>query len=135
MYIRYVSILCIHSYILLIELGQRVTAPSLICQGSDVTLSCVILRNGQAVDIQWRRNGMIIDFDDANYDIVINATLNAITGLVIMDIPLDDNNTEYSCSDAGGNINSAVTLNVTGTVIRYACHYICISGYYTLISC
>ena len=116
MYIRYVCILCINSYILPIELG-RVTAPSLICQGSDVTLSCVVLRNGQAVDVQWRRNGVIIDVDSANYDIVINATLNAITGLVIIDIPLDDNNTEYSCSDAGGNINSAVTLNVTGTVI------------------
>ena len=133
--IRYVCILYIHSYILPIELGQRATAPSLICQGSDVTLSCLILRNGRPVDIQWKKNEMIIDIDSANYDIVINATLNAITGLVIIDIPLDDNNAEYSCNVAGGNINSAVTLNVTGTVILYACHYICISGYCNLISC
>ena len=89
-----------------------------------MTISCVILRNGQAVDVQWKRNGVTIALDDSNYEIVLNTTLNANTDLVIMDIPLDDNNTEYSCSDTGNNINSAVTLNVTGTVIHYACHYI-----------
>ena len=82
-----------------------------------MTLSCVILRNGQAVGPQWTRNGETIALDDPNYEIVLNTTLNANTNLVIMDIPLDDHNTEYSCSDTGGNINSAVTLNVTGTVI------------------
>ena len=76
-----------------IELNQSVTAPSVICQGSDVTLQCVILRNGVPVDISWRRNGTLVDPNVlTNHDIVFNNTFNALTDLVITNVTLQDNN-------------------------------------------
>ena len=108
-----------------IDLAQSVTAPSVICQGSDATLQCVVLRNGQPVDARWRRNGMLIDtFTDSSYEFVLNHTLNAITILLILNIRLEDNNVEYSCSDSNNNINSTVILNVTGMLIQSL--FICI---------
>ena len=103
-------------YILHIELNQSVTAPSVLCQGSDVTLQCVILRNGAPVDISWRRNGTIVDTNVlANHNTLFNITFNAVTDLLITDVTLQDNNVQYSCSDNDNNINSSVVLNVTST--------------------
>ena len=113
-----------------IELNQSVTSPSVICQGSDVTLQCVILRNGVPVDIRWRRNGTLVDTNVlTNHDTVFNNTFNALTDLVITNVTLQDNNVQYSCSDITNNIVSSVVLNVTGRVI---CKYTYVLYVYTM---
>jgi len=96
-------------------LSQPATGPSITCQGSNVTLQCVILRNGAPVDLQWRRNGTIVDDDAlANHRIVFNPSYNANTDLVITNVSLEDDNTEYECSTPNTNITSSIMLNVTG---------------------
>ncbi|XP_065915459.1 uncharacterized protein [Dysidea avara] len=96
-------------------LSQPATGPSITCQGSDVTLQCVILRNGVPVDIVWRRNGTIVDNDIlTNHQVVLNSTYNANTDLVITNVGLEDDNTEYQCRVVNSNITSSIVLNVEG---------------------
>ena len=96
-------------------LSQPATGPSITCQGSDVTLQCVILRNGVPVDIVWRRNGTIVDDDIlTNHQVVLNSTYNANTDLVITNVGLEDDNTEYQCRVVNSNITSSIVLNVEG---------------------
>ena len=120
---RTMCIICGLCIILLIELNLSVTVPSVICQGSDVTLRCVILRNGQAVDLDWRRNGTLLDpSTDPNYKIIFNATFNANTDLKIIDVSLSDDNSQYTCSDTSSNSDSTVVLSVTGMfIIMHGC--------------
>ena len=95
-------------------LSQPATGPSITCQGSDVTLHCVILRNGIPVDPHWRRNGIIVDTNVlTDYTFVFNSTTN-VNDLVITNVGLEDDNTEYECTVANSNITSSVVLNVTG---------------------
>jgi len=106
--------LCICSNI---ALDQPATGPSLICQGSDVTLQCVILRNGVPVDLVWRRNGTFVDNNIlTNHHYVFNSTYNANTDLVISNVSLEDDNTEYECTTTTttDNITSSILLDVTG---------------------
>ena len=102
--------------VIIAALSQPATGPSIACQGSDVTLQCVILRNGVAVDPDWRRNGTLVDADVlTNHQIVFNSTFNANTDLVITNIGLEDDNTEYQCTvPNSGFLNSSIVLNVTG---------------------
>ena len=103
------------SCFLMIVLLQPATGPSITCQGSDVTLQCVILRNGVPVDTDWRRNGTIVDDDVlANHHSVFNPTYNANTDLVITNVSLEDDNTEYKCSTPNSDVTSSIVLNVTG---------------------
>jgi len=96
-------------------LSQPATGPSIACQGSDVTLQCVILRNGVPVDLQWRRNGTVIDTNIlTNHQLVFNSTYNAVTDLMITNVSLEDDNTEYSCSTAATDITSSIVLKVAG---------------------
>ena len=110
---------CIHItilylvYFLTLEF-QSITAPNTICQGSNVTIQCVILRNGVALDTIWQRNGVPVIIDDTNYDLLFNDTFNADTDFLIINITSEDDNTEYMCSNAGNNIVGLVVLNVTG---------------------
>jgi len=94
---------------------QPATGPSITCQGSNVTLQCVILRNGVPVDPDWRRNGTLIDTNIlTNHHIVFNSTYNANTDLVITNVSLEDGNTEYECTAENSDVTSSVVLNVTG---------------------
>ena len=95
-------------------LSQPVTGPSITCQGSDVTLQCVILRNGVAVDPDWKRNGTFIDLNDPNHRFVFNSIYNANTDLMITNVGLDDDNSEYECTASNSDITSSIVLNVTG---------------------
>ena len=97
-------------------LSQPVTGPSITCQGSDVTLQCVILRNGVPVDLVWRRNGTFVDTSVlTNHQSVFNFTYNAATDLVITNVGLEDDNTEYECTTTtSSDITSSIVLNVTG---------------------
>ncbi|XP_065914929.1 adhesion G protein-coupled receptor L3-like [Dysidea avara] len=118
---RFTVIITLLSYITVMEcqtftLIQPATGPSITCQGSDVTLQCVILRNGIAVDLNWKRNGTIVDTNAlTNHQLVFNSTTHAFTDLVITNVTLEDDNTEYECIARGSNINSSIVLNVTGT--------------------
>ena len=99
----------------MIALSQPATGPSITCQGSDITLQCVILRNGVAVDPIWRRNGTVVDTNVLTiHQIVFNPTYNANTDLMITNVTLEDDNTEYECTAANSNITSSIVLNVTG---------------------
>ena len=97
-------------------LSQPATGPSIACQGSDVTLQCVILRNGIPVDTIWRRNGTFVDPNVLiNHQSVFNSTYNTATDLVITNVGLEDDNTEYECTTAtASDITSSVVLNTTG---------------------
>ena len=90
------------------------TGPSITCQGSDVTLQCVILRNGVPLDPDWRRNGTLVDTNVlTNHHLVFNSTTN-ICDLVITNVDLEDDNTEYKCTASSSDITSSLVLNVTG---------------------
>ena len=94
---------------------QPATGPSITCQGNDVTLQCVIDRNGVAVDPEWRRNGSLVDSNVlTDHQIEFNSVYNANTDLVITTVGLEDDNTEYECSVQNSNIISSIVLNVTG---------------------
>jgi len=94
---------------------QPATGPSLICQRSNATLQCVILRNGVPVDPYWRRNGTVVDTSVlTNHHYLFNYIYNAFTDLVITNVSLENANTEYECSAAASGITSSIVLNVTG---------------------
>ncbi|XP_065915904.1 uncharacterized protein [Dysidea avara] len=96
-------------------LSQPATGPSITCNGSDVTLQCVILLNGVPVNIIWRRNGTLVDTNVlTNHQYVFNSTYNAFTDLVITNVGLEDDNTEYECTITTNEITSSIVLNVTG---------------------
>ena len=112
-YILYVCIYVLIDFMLFIEF-QSITAPNTICQGSNVTIQCILLRNGVALDTAWQKNGVPVDIDGTNYDLLFNDTFNADTDFVIVNITSADDNTEYMCSNAGNDIVGLVVLNVTG---------------------
>ena len=105
--------------------NQPATGPSSVCEGSDVTLQCVIVfsfNNTTTIrDSVWSRNisGMITTISAQtpipNHRLVFNSTTGAFTDLVITNVTLEDNNTVYVCSSTGATITSSVVLNVTGT--------------------
>ena len=108
--------------------GQEATGPSSVCEGSDVTLQCVIiLTNPDNTTVvqttMWRRNGMRVQLDNgsfiSNHSTIFNSTTGGFTDLVITNVTLKDDNTVYSCSAASSTITSSVVLNVTGNINSY----------------
>ena len=98
-----------------LALNKPASGPVTSCLGSNVTLQCVILRNGVPVDLLWKRNGTIVDTNFfTNLHIVFNSTYNANTDLVITNVGPEDNNTEYNCTIENSDISSSIVLNVTG---------------------
>jgi len=96
-------------------LYQSATGPSITCQGSNVTLQCVVLRNGVAADPDWRRNGTLVDTNILiNHHVVFNSTYNALTDLLVTNVSLEDDNTEYECTVRNSGITSSIVLKVTG---------------------
>ena len=107
--------------------SQPATGPSSVCEGSDVTLQCVIVQtnpdNTTAIqNTLWSRNGMSIQLPDnsfiPNHSTVFNSTTGAFTDLVITNVTLEYDNTVYSCTAASAVITSSVVLNVSGNVHR-----------------
>ena len=96
--------------------SQPATGPSSVCEGSDVTLQCRILFNGNPQNSVWYRNGVAVlvgnDFIP-NHNQILNSTTGAATDLVITDVTLDDN-IVYTCNSTGDSITSSVMLNVLG---------------------
>ena len=118
---------------------QNATGPSSVCEGSDVTLQCVIIftSSGGVVTVQptvWRRNGMEVietvnssgTFYIPNHSQLVDPVTGVQSDLVITNVRLEDDNTNYSCSAANTDITSFVMLNVIGIYIR--ANYVPYSG-------
>ena len=107
--------------------SQTATGPSSVCEGSDVTLQCVIviISPDNTVTVQstvWNRNisGILTPVTAIpNHRVVFNSTTGAFTDIVITNVTLEDDNTVYSCSATGATITSSVVLNVTGNMHIY----------------
>ena len=109
--------------------NQPATGPSNACEGSDVTLQCVIeFISSSSVttdqDSIWTRNGTLAA-TIPNHRLVRNSTTGRITNLMITNVTLADDNAVYTCTDSGVAITSSVLLNVTGTFNFYIRICIC----------
>ena len=100
---------------------QPATGPSSVCEGSDVTLQCVIVfisADNSTVTVQanvWTvAPDGILAATLPNHRTARSSTTGLITDLVITNVILEDDNTVYSCSAGGTTITSSVVLNVTG---------------------
>ena len=111
---------------------QPATGPGSVCEGSVVTLQCVIVLNNpdNTVTVQstvWSRNisGMITTLSTQtpipNHRVVFNSTTGAFTDLMITNVTLEDNSAEYICTSTGAPITSSVVLNVTGNMHTCEC--------------
>ena len=104
---------------------QEATGPSSVCEGSDVTLYCVIVLTNpdNTIAVQssvWEKDGMSV-FTLSNHNVIFNSTTGAFTDLVITNVRLEDDNTVYTCTATGSTITSSVMLNVIGMYIMCTC--------------
>ena len=113
-----------------IAFKQNATGPSSVCEGSDVTLQCVIIftSSGGLVTSQatiWTRNGMPVietvnssgTFYIPNHSQLVDPVTGLASDLVITNVTLEDDNANYSCTAATTDIASSVMLNVIGTYL------------------
>ena len=103
--------------------SRTATGPSIACEGSDVTLQCVIVLNlnDNTTIVQpsvWTRNGVIAT-SMPNHRLVFNSTTGGLTDLLIINVTLADDNTVYTCTDTGSTIASSVVLSVKGNYCVY----------------
>ena len=116
-------------YTFSLAFSQRTTGPSSVCEGSDVTLQCVIVLNNpdNTTTVQstvWSRNisGTVTTVSTQtpipNHRVMFNSTTGAFTDLVITNVTLEDDNTVYSCSATSAAITSSVVLNVIGNNVH-----------------
>ena len=102
--------------------SQPATGPSSVCKGSDVTLQCRIVFNGNPQNSVWYRNGVAVQVIGNNFipnhNQILNSTTGSLTDLVITDVTLEDDNTLYTCNSSGDSITSSVVLNVSGTYVH-----------------
>ena len=103
-----------------VAFSQPATGPSSVCEGSDVTLQCVIVFISANNMTTARDSVWTIPPDGIpatrlpNHRVVSNTTTGVSTNLVITNVTLEDHNTTYNCGDSGNTITSSVVLNVTG---------------------
>ena len=110
---------------------QEATGPSSVCEGSNVTLQCVIIftSSGGEVTVQttvWSRNGMPVietmnssgTFYIPNHSQLVDPDTGVQSDLVITNVRLEDDNTVYTCTAARSDITSSVMLNVIGIYIH-----------------
>ena len=119
--------------LLILAFSQKVTAPSSVCEGSDVILQCVIAftRDDNTTFVQpavWSRNGVPVQMTNVsgtsyllNHNQPFNATTGGFTDLVITNVTLEDDNTMYTCTATGASISKSVVLNVTSKLYKYVC--------------
>ena len=108
--------------------SQPATGPSSACEGSDVTLQCRIVFNGNLQrDSVWYRNRTPVRVGNnfiPNHNQILNSTTGAFTDLVITDVTLENDNTVYTCNSTDNSITSSVVLNVSGNVHIVAIHFV-----------
>ena len=109
--------------------SQRATGPSVVCEGSDVTLQCVIVfinadNATYALSSLWSRD-LILATTLPNHSQVFNSTIGVATNLVITNVTLEDDNNVYICSNPDLSVTSSVVLNVTGNMCKCEHRYYC----------
>ena len=118
------------SCIITLAFRQEATGPDIICEGSDVTLQCVIIQTNPdnrtfVTNTVWNKNGMPVELPNGsfipNHSIKYNPTTGGLTDLVITDVRLGDNIIMYSCSAVSSTISSSVVLNVTRKLVILYC--------------
>ena len=109
--------------------SQPATGPSSVCEGSDVTLRCMIvfisannITVAQSSSWTIAPDG-ILATTLPNHRQVFNSTTGTFTGLVITNVTLEDDNTVYKCTDIIATITSSVVLNVTGNMCKCEHNY------------
>ena len=122
-FICYINFTCACS----LAFRQRATGPSRVCEGSDVTLQCVIvlISADNTTTVQssvWTRDGTLAT-TLPNHRLMFNSTTGGFTDLMITNVTLEDDNTVYTCSASGSTITSSVVLNVTGNMCT--CEHTC----------
>ena len=107
---------------------RRATGPGSVCEGSNVTLQCVVvINNPDNTEIVqpnvWSRDGMSVEVTNTsesflipNHNPTFNSTTGGFTDLVVTNVTLEDGNTVYTCTATGTIITSSVVLNVTGNM-------------------
>ena len=108
-----------------IAFRQEATGPSSVCEGSDVTLQCVIALTNpdNTTSVQpsvWEKDGISVT-TLSNHNVIFNSTTGGFTDLVITNVRLEDDNTVYTCTATGSTITSSVVLNVIGI---YTCAHV-----------
>ena len=113
--------------------SQPATGPSRVCEGSDVTLQCRIVFNGNAAESVWFRNRTQVRLGNnfiPNHNVILNSTTGQFTDLLITNVTLEDDNTVYTCTSADDSINNSVVLNVSGKLYVY--RYMVVTFYQVL---
>ena len=104
--------------------NQPATGPSSVCEGSDVTLQCMVVFIS-ATNITTVRDAVWTRASDGNvattlpnHRQVTDSTTGALTNILITNVTLEDDNTTYICADTSNTITSSVMLNVTGNISK-----------------
>ena len=123
------NFLVVVSCMFYLALRQRATGPSVVCEGSNVTLQCVIVfisadNTASTISSLWTRDG-ILAVTLPNHSQVFNTTIARATNLVITNVTLEDDNTVYICNSPDFSITSSVVLNVTGNMCKCEHSYYC----------
>ena len=116
-YIYLNTFVCDHFNKYFIAFSQEATGPSSVCEGSNVTLQCRVLFNGNAAESVWFRNRTPVRVGNnfiPNHRVIFNCTTGKFTDLVITNVTLEDNNIEYTCNSSIDDITSSLVLNVSG---------------------
>jgi len=93
--------------------SQEATGPNSACQGSDAMLSCrILIANHTASPANWSRDNQLVK-NSTKHTVVFNAG-DGLTYLIVHNVTVDDDGSQYTCSDAESKISSFVMLNATG---------------------
>ena len=120
-----IYLICCINFSLAFSQRATSTGPSSVCEGSDVTLQCVIVSFNSANNTVVQSSVWTIAPDAIlattlpNHRLVFNSTTGSFTNLVITNVTLEDDNTVYTCNDTGATITSSVVLNVTGIMCTH----------------
>ena len=118
------KLLCKFCMYFSLAFSQPATGPSSVCEGSDVTLQCVIVIISADNTTSVQSSVWTIAPDATlptllpNHRLLFNSTTGAFTDLMITNVTLEDDNTVYTCSAIGATIISSVVLNVTGNIMH-----------------
>ena len=122
--------LVVVSYMFSLAFRQRASGPSVVCEGSDVTLQCVIVfisadNTAFTLSSLWITTDFILATALPNHRRMFNPTTLASTDLVITNVTLEDDNTVYICTTPNLDITSSVVLNVIGNMCKCEHSYYC----------
>jgi len=76
-------------------------------------LSCqILIANHTASPANWSRDSQLVE-NSTKHTVMFDAG-DGVTYLIVHNISVDDDGSQYTCSDAESKISSFIMLNVTG---------------------